>query len=128
MRVHQLFFNSDGWPVIAPMRYAGESLTALETADIAGDYRFYKMDNAIDADYEEELALTLTATHLAYGQGGGYWKGSELPDESSLVLNFTEYKGYFIRQWDEVNGVETTTFSGMSDQGEALFGIKKTEN
>ena len=128
VRVHQLFFNSDGWPVVAPLRYAGESLAALETEDIAGDYRFYKMDNAIDSEYEEELALTLTATHLVYGQGGGYWKSSELPNESSLVLNFTEYKGYFIKQWDEVNGVETTTFSGMSDQGEALFGIKKTED
>ena len=114
--------------MIAPMRYAGESLDTLETADIAGDYRFYKMDNAIDADYEEELALTLTTTHLAYGQGGGYWKGSELPNESSLVLNFTEYNGYFVRQWDEVNGVETTTFSGMSAEGKALFGIKKTED
>jgi arabinan endo-1,5-alpha-L-arabinosidase len=126
VRVHQLFFNSDGWPLITPLRYAGESLQPLESEEIAGDYTFYKMDNAIDAEYEEELELTLTASHLAYGQGGGYWKGSELPNESSLVLNFNEYKGYFIRQWDEVKGGETTTFSGMSDEGEVLFGIKTT--
>ena len=89
---------------------------------------FTHVDVANPDQVQRDVALTLTATHLVYGQGGGYWKSSELPNESSLVLNFTEYKGYFIKQWDEVNGVETTTFSGMSDQGEALFGIKKTED
>jgi len=128
VRVHQLFFNSDGWPVMAPLRYAGESLQPLESEEIAGEYTFYKMDNAIDAEYEEAIALTLTASHLAYGQGGGYWKASGLPGESSLVVNFKEYKGYFIKQWDDANEVGTTTFSGMSDAGEAIFGIKTIQD
>ncbi len=34
--IRRLFFNADGWPVVSPERYAGESLTNLSASDLCG--------------------------------------------------------------------------------------------
>jgi len=128
VRVHQLFFNANGWPMIAPIRHAGETIQELNDSEIKGKYQFFKMDNDINDDYEEKMLITLSSSKIIYGQGGGYWKSEALPNESILFINFTNYKGYFLKQWDDTQNSDTITFTGMSNEGEVIFGMKVNED
>ncbi|TYP70822.1 glycoside hydrolase family 43 protein [Paenibacillus methanolicus] len=123
VRVHQMFFNEDGWPVVAPYRYGGENIAEYAKADIAGEYKFVNHNKDITADIQQSTIITLAEDGAVAGSVSGTW---ELSDDhtATITIDGTTYKGVFLRQYDETGERQTMTFSAMSGEGITIWGSR----
>ncbi|HEX3022974.1 MAG TPA: glycoside hydrolase family 43 protein, partial [Lachnospiraceae bacterium] len=121
VRVHQLFFNEKGWPVIAPYRYIGETIGSYEKNEIVGTYKFINHMHDISADVKVSDEIILNEDGSISGKIKGTW---ELVGEykAKLMVNNVEYTGVFLKQWDEYGLKYVMTFTALSDKGYAIWG------
>ncbi|MEK5027896.1 LamG-like jellyroll fold domain-containing protein [Paenibacillus sp. FSL M7-1046] len=129
LRVHQMFMNEDGWPVVAPHRYSGETIGKVAAEDIAGAYQFINHGKDISAKIKSSADIELLADGTITGPVTGTWKlkGDYYAD---LLINETQngtaverlYKGVFVKLWDSTRQDHVMTFTAMSDQGIAVWG------
>lgn len=121
VRVHQMFFNEDGWPVITPLPYAWETAEKLTAAEVAGGYLYinhgkeisYRRKTAVEIFLEEEGTISGAVT--------GTWqlKGDY---QAELVIDGSVYKGVFLRQWDPAVETFVMTFSAVAEEGITIWG------
>ncbi|GGO04888.1 LamG-like jellyroll fold domain-containing protein [Saccharibacillus kuerlensis] len=123
VRVHKMFMNKDGWPVVSVYRYGGEKLTTVKKADIAGDYAYLNHGKAYSEAIEEPKPLRLNADGTVTGAHEGKWRknGSNL---AKLTLDGVEFDGVFIRQWDPVSQSNVMTFTAVSENGDMGWGTR----
>lgn len=122
VRVHQMFFNEDGWPVIAPHRYAGETIGEYDKKDVAGRYKFIKHGRQITTQLKESVDITLYRNGKVEGAYTGTWK---LVGDNQLELTIGDekpYKGVFVEQYDEDGRKYVMGFSAVSEDGIAVMG------
>lgn len=100
VRVHQMFFNKDGWPVVAPYRYTGETIGSASMDECAGSYKLINHGRDISPEIRESVAVDLSQNGKISGDAEGSW---EIQDENQLVLTIGEdvYHGVILKQWDE---------------------------
>ncbi|MCS7202470.1 MAG: glycoside hydrolase family 43 protein [Dictyoglomus sp.] len=127
IRVHQLFFNSDGWPVIAPFPYGGETLRSLNIDEIRGEYFLINHGKDISSDIKTPINIILKEDGTIIGEIKGRW---EVRDNFiNLILEEEkykeEYKGVILSQWNPNTMKKTITFSCLSKKGISIWGIKK---
>lgn len=129
VRVHQLVFLENGWPVVSPLRYTGEELTDFHMEELLGHYNAIIFDKTLDADISEPFEIELTDDNQINGEkmGASLFAQSNLNEDSKIVLNDIEYQGRFISNWDPIQEKKVVTFSGISASGEPLFLIKNEE-
>jgi len=123
VRVHQLFMNQDGWPVVAPYRYTGETLEKIDRKDIPGQYRFINHGKDISKELKKAVTISLNEDGTISGAVSGTW---ELIGDyyANITIDGHTYKGVFLRQWTEVTQTKDITFTALSDQGKTIWGIK----
>ncbi|MCR5676378.1 MAG: glycoside hydrolase family 43 protein, partial [Lachnospiraceae bacterium] len=129
VRIHQLFFNRNGWPVAAPYRTHGEHLpeTGLDRDAIIGDYEIIL--HRTELNYaEQELnpteRLTLLADGSITGDYGGKWETE--PGTPYITLHLLaehdeesdDYQGVALKMTIDDTDLETTVFTllGEHDQ------------
>ncbi|MEN2984201.1 MAG: glycoside hydrolase family 43 protein [Dictyoglomaceae bacterium] len=127
IRVHQMFFNSDGWPVIAPFPYGGETLRRLNIDEIRGEYFLINHGKDISSDIKTPINIILKEDGTIIGEIKGRW---EVRDNFiNLILEEEkykeEYKGVILSQWNPNTMKKTITFSCLSKKGISIWGIKK---
>lgn len=121
VRVHQMFMNEDGWPVVAPHRYAGETIGTYDKSELAGDYKFIRHGKDITTEIKESVVIHLAEDGTVSGSESGTW--SLTGDYGfTLTVGGNEFRGVFLRQWDEGISQNVIVFSGLSDAGEAAWG------
>jgi len=127
VRVHQLFMNQDGWPVVAPYRYTGEHLEIINKDDIPGEYQFINHEKDITKYLKKAVNISLDADGTISGAVSGSW---ELVDDyyADITIDGKTYKGVFLRQWTELTEAEDITFTALSDEGKTIWGIKRHED
>lgn len=125
VRVHQMFMNEDGWPVIAPFRYGGETIGNLyETKEIVGDYKFINHGNAVSKEINYSSVISLKEDGSISGAVNGRWTTSDNKNVT-MTINNVEYKGVFLSQTDFNTGYQTMTFTLVGGKtGNALWGAK----
>lgn len=125
VRVHQLFFNSEGWPIVAPLRYAGETIAKYNENQIIGNYKFVNHGKDITSEVKMAQSAQLDKGGNITGEFSGKWEmdGSAV----TVTVDGIAYDGLFISQWDDFQEKQTMAFTGMSDEGVSLFGIKYDE-
>lgn len=125
IRVHEMFTNADGWPVVAPYRYSGETntLASVKASDVTGDYRWIQQTKKISADIVNDVSVTLKADGTLGGAVSGTWK---LEDAQNVTITTggQTYKGVFLRQTHPVSGAQTLTLSALSKDGVGVWGTK----
>ncbi|CAH1193025.1 hypothetical protein PAECIP111892_01133 [Paenibacillus auburnensis] len=129
VRVHQMFMNEDAWPVVAPHRYSGETLSKVERADVIGAYQFVNHGEDTSAKIKSTVDVELLEDGTLGGAVSGTW---ELAGDyyAHLLINETDngspvqrlYKGVFVKQWDSTRKDNVMVFTAMSDQGVAVWG------
>ena len=121
VRVHQMFMNEDGWPVVSPYRYTGEKLEEVDESLIPGPYKLFNHMHNISSVTRASEDIVLEADHTVSGSYEGTW---ELKNghEAVLVLNGIEYKGEWILEWDQFGYKNVITFTALSDKGYAVWG------
>ncbi|MBP3950112.1 glycoside hydrolase family 43 protein [Bacillus suaedae] len=123
VRVHQMFMNEDGWPVVAPHRYTEESLAQVSEKEIRGEYSFINHGKEISDEVKESLSIELEKNNSISGDVSGEWK---LTDENSaeLTIDGVTYKGVFLEQWSPTAEAVVMTFTALSEEGIAIWGSK----
>lgn len=127
LRVHQMFFNSEGWPVIAPFPYGGETISKLDVNNVVGEYLFIDHGKDITADIKTPINIFLNADGSISGELAGKWelKDKYITLEIKVDNSFETYKGVILSQWDPMSLKKTVTFSCVSKNGVSVWGIKK---
>jgi arabinan endo-1,5-alpha-L-arabinosidase len=123
IRVHQMFMNKDGWPVVAPYRYAGEELEKVYREDIIGDYKMINHGKDISAEIKKTVDITLAKNNKITGDVTGTWKKTD-HNSAELIIDGRTFKGVFLRQWDPTSETYVMTFSTLSQEGIAVWGSK----
>ncbi|QYR21525.1 Ig-like domain-containing protein [Paenibacillus sp. sptzw28] len=121
IRVHQLFMNENGWPVLAPHRYAGETIAPVTEQDVVGGYHYINHGKSITKDITRSVFVELNPDHTIGGSVSGTW---ELRGEhfARLNVNGEVYDGVFARLWDPTTSDVVITFSAISSKGVAVMG------
>ncbi len=121
VRVHPMFMNADGWPVIAPHRYDGEAIASYPLEEIIGAYKFIAHGKQITADVKQSMLIELEADGTISGSISGTW--SRIGDyDVELNIDGSVYRGVFLRQWDAGVLRHVMTFTALSGAGEAVWG------
>jgi arabinan endo-1,5-alpha-L-arabinosidase len=124
IRVHQMFMNADGWPVVAPYRNTNETLATVRREFVIGDYMYVNHGKDISASIRKSRLITLNSNGSVSGAVAGTWA---LVGSNQVEINIpgaSTYKGVFLSQWDEVSKSYVMTFSALSREGIAVFGSR----
>jgi len=120
IRIHQLFFNEDGWPVMAPHRYAGETQSSYTTADIAGSYKLINHGKDTVGDVKTSTVVGLKEDGGLVGVSGSW----EMIDDQNIriTIDGVLFKGIVSDFWDNENRMWVKGFSAISSDGTSLWG------
>ncbi|HEU5103960.1 MAG TPA: LamG-like jellyroll fold domain-containing protein [Roseiflexaceae bacterium] len=123
IRVHQMFMNQDGWPVVAPYRYTGETADKIKREDAVGEYKYINHGKAISADITRSQYIRLKQDGTISGAVSGTW---ERAGHNGVMISVggTRYNGVFVRLWEPESQSYAMTFSALSQQGVAIWGRK----
>jgi arabinan endo-1,5-alpha-L-arabinosidase len=120
-----MFMNADGWPVVAPYRYAKEKATAVRREFVVGDYLYINHGKDISAAVKKSQSITLGNDGRITGAVTGTWR---LYGTNSVELFVngaaSPYKGVFLNQWNETTQSYAMTLSALSREGVAVFGSR----
>lgn len=122
VRVHQMFFNKDGWPVITPYRYTGETIGAYTKKGVAGEYKFVNHGRRISADIQESVLINLKSNGKITGEETGNW---EFSGDNTITLHIEDknYEGVVCMQYDDDGKKYVMTFTALCrETGEAVWG------
>lgn len=137
VKVHQMFINDDGWLVMAPFDYHGETIeTSCNKEEVAGNYEFIMHRQATttyvgDYNYNISVPLRLNADGTVSGHINGRWElsGSYI----TITSGDTKYKGVVLRQYEDDGGNgtissldNTLVFTALGNDRVAITGTKVT--
>jgi arabinan endo-1,5-alpha-L-arabinosidase len=133
MQVRKLFWTSDGWPVASPQRYAWEKDSLIGQQDIIGEWERivlgYRVvpgyaEEQVTPDFQMSTILTISANGTMNGSSTNTWTYTAPWLELKWANGFTDkvfvQKG---RDWEKRKN--TIIFSGLNNQGTAIWGKKK---
>lgn len=125
VRVHQMYLNEDGWFVVSPYRYTGETIAEYKENEVIGEYSFVNHGREIMDLVREFENIKLNKDGTITGDVEGTF---EFKDGNKIDINIDGevYRGVIVKQYDINRKVYTMTFTTMgSNNGTALWGIKK---
>lgn len=138
VRVHQMFMNRNGWPVVAPFEYNGETVneknieseTVVNKNEVPGVYNVilhrYGMDHR---NFEEStpVQITLNEDGTIAGAMTGKWSIRSGTSYITLTLNNSAYEGVIVEQQMEPTTIKAICFTGCNSAGVHLWGYKPEE-
>ena len=122
VRVHEMFINVNGWPVIAPYRYDGGTVRTFTQEQLTGSWKLINHQR----NNNPTAYISRTMHFLADGTVAGEWEGTwELGSDGKtarITLGTTVFDGVFLRCWDHDNGMWVQALTALSADGRALWG------
>jgi arabinan endo-1,5-alpha-L-arabinosidase len=133
VRVHRLHLNRDDWPVLSPLRYAGEEpagtrATRVRSQEVPG--RWEVIDHGHDITAEPKLSRHLTlrrdgtiveAGTQAKVVGSWHLRGRV---HAHLELDGDGFDGVITRGWNSATEQWTPEISALSSDGRALWAVR----
>lgn len=126
VRVHQFWFNEDGWPVVAPFRYAGETIGESDAQAQAGHYRLIRHGRDVNRQQNRSVEVTLAPDGTVSGEWSGTWRASG-GYGCEIELGDASFSGVFVRAYDVQQKGWTMTLTALSEVGEALWGTQTVQ-
>lgn len=132
VRVHQMFLNKNGWTVLAPYEYSGETIssTGYDASEIVGEYEFMNHGTSTTNTISLPSKIYLNVDGTITGACSGTWVSEEGTYYATLVIDGITYDGVFLKQSDEtVNRTVVMTFTAISGTNNtAIWGSKISNN
>ena len=125
VRVHSMYFNEKGWPVVAPFEYARDemSATGYNTEDIVGDYEFIDHGTATDGKIINYSNIKLNSDGTVSGAVTGKWSQAKDTSAAELTIGGQVYNGYFLAAKDE-NGKKVMSFTAVGTNNHTIWGAQ----
>ncbi len=126
VQVSQLYFNKDGWPVMSPAAYVGETFGTVTEAQLTAnfDVLLHAVGNDVAMATSTQYAFTADGKITLGGAEKGTWTLEE-GFYVTIVLDGVTYKGVVAPIWDmysESNGA-VPGITAVSDAGRSLWAI-----
>lgn len=126
VRVHQMYINDQGWPVVSPQRYAGEDGTLVDGAKIEGNYKLLFHLRDINNKEHVSVLASLNADGTITGAKKGAWTVTD-GTNIHLTIDGKEYSARLHTAWDNNQQAWVTQFTGLDTEGAALWGVRYGE-
>ncbi len=134
VRVHEMYMNADGWPVVAPHRYVplsiadDDTLTEAITEDeIPGSYQLINHGKDISATIKTSQTITLGSDGFISGDVNGSWSFGENNQINIELTNVGIFEGVAARLWDPAQQAFVVTFSALSQEGVSIWGSRESD-
>jgi len=153
VRVHELFINADGWPVIAPHRWVPYHFVPLDDLPFSAGTRPWFMERCRHKDYcwnvetigleetpgeyklvnhgkdiSSAIKMSVRVTLQANGNVTGAWTGAwqrAWGNRITVELDGAgRFEGVMSRGWNETSQKFVVTFSAQSAEGVSLWASK----
>lgn len=126
LNVRKILWSEDGWPMVSPERYAGETEQKIEKAALVGNWQLIVQDknnNKIIPSVQFEFTSN---NKVKNEKQSGKW---ELTGDNKIVVKIPndkgeeiEYDGKVIPSWDFENKKQTLVFTAIDKNGVSLWG------
>ncbi len=128
VRVHSMYFNEEGWPVVSPYEYSGDQIAqyGYETTDIAGAYEYINHGNDTSSEIHNYSSVTLNTDGTISGAVSGTWSQAQDSAAAVLTIDGQKYSGYFLAAQDE-NGKNVMSFTAVGSNNQTIWGAKTVE-
>lgn len=128
VRVHSMYFNEDGWPVVPPFEYSGDRISdgGYEEADIVGSYEYINHGNATNGTIINYQSIQLNADGTVSGAVTGTWEQDAGSAAAVLKIGGQVYKGYFIAALNE-SGKKVMSFTAVGSNNQTIWGAQNKE-
>ncbi|PWF46839.1 glycoside hydrolase family 43 protein [Massilia glaciei] len=130
VRVHEVFINANGWPVVAPFRYAPLSksattlATAVTSAEAQGSYQMVNHGKEISAAIKASQAIKLNADGSVSGAASGTWVHGGANKVTLTLATGGAFSGVLSRQWNTNASNFVVTFTAQSNEGVSIWGTR----
>ncbi|WP_026081244.1 arabinan endo-1,5-alpha-L-arabinosidase [Paenibacillus sp. PAMC 26794] len=127
LHVRKMLWTKDGWPVVSPERYAGETAQDIPKSMIAGEWEGMALDPSVDGQIQA-VPYTLTSNgKIKSEKGSGIWT---FDDKQTLTLKWKEspWGGasteelQLLPSWDWERSQPALVVTGLNDRGIAVWG------
>jgi arabinan endo-1,5-alpha-L-arabinosidase len=124
LQVRTMVWSDDGWPMVSPEMYAGESVQKIDEKRIAGIYDRIKFENS-----PKDLVIKSTRMYFKsdksclVGDKKGKWK---MDGDNTLIISIEDMTETYkvIPSWDWGNSKTTLVLTGMDNNGICIWGKK----
>lgn len=125
VRVHSMYFNSQGWPVVSPFEYSGDEISAsgYNESDIAGEYEFINHGNSTDGKIINYSTIKLNSDGTISGSVSGKWSQAKDNAEAEIIIGNQSYSGYFLAAKDE-SGKKVMSFTAVGSNNQSIWGTQ----
>ena len=128
VRVHSMYFNEKGWPVVSPYEYAGDiiSETGYDESDITGEYEFINHGSSTDGKIINYSTIKLNSDGSISGTVTGKWSQAKDSSEAEILIGNQVYSGCFLAAKDE-NGKKIMSFTAVGNNNQSIWGVQTKE-
>ncbi|MFT3889413.1 MAG: family 43 glycosylhydrolase [Arachnia sp.] len=127
IRMHEMTIDAAGWPVVAPLRYAGTPPRSHRLLDPVGTYAVVQHGpRTIGADVHAAQTVTLTRSGRITGALKGSWR-RQGKTGVVLVLDGRRIPVTLARGFDPDQGRWVTTFTGIGPSSAAIWGVQREQ-
>ena len=119
--VREIQWTEDGWPVVAPERYAGVPATTITEASFIGSWEQITMNYQYGV-IQKSMTIYLTADKKVSGGVTGTWSYDSTA--KTLTVNGIKCKVNDAWDWESATRKVTLTYSGLTGAGVPIWGKK----
>jgi arabinan endo-1,5-alpha-L-arabinosidase len=139
LHVRQIFWTTDGWPIVSPERYANTPQQDIKLNDLFGNWEIIEIRGEIpergleagqilwgenklrENENNESRIITINKDYSITGEMNGKWEYKN--DVLSITFSETTHSHLFIGQ-DWENQTKTILFTGLNPKGYSIWGKK----
>jgi arabinan endo-1,5-alpha-L-arabinosidase len=154
VRVHEMFINADGWPVVAPHRWVPYThvpyrdlpfrvgsypfyqercrhkdhcwnVETVSLAETPGDYKLVNHGKDISAAIKYSERVALLPDGSISGAYGGTWQHSRGNRITLELDGVGQFRGVLSRGWNETSQQFVVTFTAQSIEGISIWGSQQ---
>lgn len=127
LHIRRILWTAEGWPVVSPERYAGETQQNIPAALIPGEWERIVHDPGVDGQVQSVPLKLFWSGELSGEHGQGHWTHD---GEQTLTLvwsRLAEGEGHvekvqLLPAWDWEQQKPALVFTGMNDNGICSWG------
>lgn len=119
--VREIQWTEDGWPVVAPERYAGVPKTTITEASFIGTWEQITMNYQFKV-IQKSATIYLTTDKKVSGGVKGSWSYDST--NKTLTVNGVKCKVSDAWDWERATKKVTITYSGLTAAGVPIWGKK----
>jgi len=119
--IRSIQWTEDGWPVVAPERYAGVPKTTITEASLIGTWEQITMKYQYQT-IQKSSTLVLSSDKKVSGSVTGTWSYNS--STKTLTINNTKYNVDDAWDWEASPRKTTITYSGFTPTGRPVWAKK----